>query len=118
MLKKIKYLGKAILILLLISVILTFFKISFLQSLRIVFGSFYVLFLPGFVITYLFFKKIDLIERIALSFALSIATVPLTMFYLNKLGMKITFLTSSLTILGIILISFIIKRILHKKQHF
>lgn len=81
------------------------FKVGFFQSLRIMFGSFYVLFLPGFVITYLFFKEIDMIERIALSFALSIATVPLTLFYLNKLGVKITLLSSILTVLVIIAIA-------------
>ena len=68
-----------------------------LEAFRIVFGSVYVLFLPGFVISYIFFPKtkefdsekgenkehenengaIDWIERIALSFALSIAIAPL-----------------------------------------
>jgi len=71
-------------ILILASIILTFTKLSFLESLRISFGSFYVLFLPGFILTYVFFKELDIIERIALSFALSIAIVPLIVFYLNK----------------------------------
>jgi len=65
-------------------------KLNFLQSLRIVFGSFYVLFLPGHFLTYAFFPKkdIDFIERLTLSFALSIAIVPLLVFYLNLIGMK------------------------------
>lgn len=52
---------------------------------RIVFGSFYVLFLPGFAWSWVFFGRdeIDWIERIALSFGLSIALVPLTVFWLN-----------------------------------
>lgn len=62
------------------------------QSFRIVFGSFYVLFLPGLVLTLVFFKEeeIDVIERVALSFALSIAVIPLLVFYLNLIGMKIS----------------------------
>ena len=83
--------------------------------------SIYVLFLPGFIISFIFFPKtkefnyevknekemtsIDLIERIALSFALSVAIVPLVIFYLNLIGVKINLLNSFLVILGIIIIS-------------
>jgi len=112
--------GITIIALLIISGILTIF-IPFLQALRIVFGSVYVLFLPGFILTYIFFPKklnknerIDWIERIALSFALSIAIVPLLMFYLNKIGIKINLLNSFLTILVIIIISLVI--IIYKKR--
>ena len=92
---------------------------TFFSSFRIIFGSIYVLFLPGFILSYLFFPKtkpfdtkekikgsIDWIERIALSFALSIAIVPLAVFYLNLIGVKISLLNSFLTILGIIAVSF------------
>ena len=98
-----------------------FTSISYLESLRTVFGSIYVLFLPGFIISYIFFPKtkekgaIDWIERIALSFALSIAIVPLAVFYLNLVGVKISFLNSFLTILGIIVISGIVLKV--KKQY-
>lgn len=118
--KPIKYLSIIIIILLSISGVLSIFM-PFLQALRIVFGSVYVLFLPGFILTYIFFPKtkelsfkhkeegrIDWIERIALSFALSIAIVPLVVFYLNKIGIKINFLNSFLTISFIIIISIII----------
>jgi uncharacterized membrane protein len=108
--------------LLIISLIVTFFANQpFLASLRIVYGSVYVLFLPGFLISYIFFPKtrpfdeeekekgsIDWIERIALSFALSIAIVPLAVFYLNLIGLKINLLNSFLTILGILIISLVI----------
>ena len=95
-------------------VILFFSKLDLISSFRIVFGSVYVLFLPGFLISYLFFPKtselekkgsIDWIERIALSFALSIAVVPLFIFYLNLLGLKITALNSVIVVLIIILLS-------------
>jgi len=108
-----------ILILSLISFLIALFtELSYPESYRIIFGSIYVLFLPGFIISYLFFPKtkefdseskekgaIDWIERIALSFALSIAIVPLAVFYLNLIGVKINLLNSFLTILGIIVIS-------------
>lgn len=93
-----------------------FTSLTYLELLRIIFGSIYVLFLPGFIISYIFFPKtkeyesqeknsIDWIERIALSFALSIAIVPLAVFYLNLVGLKINLLNSFLTVLGVIIIS-------------
>ncbi len=105
-----------IIILLVISLILTkFTNLSIIESLRIIFGSIYVLFLPGLIISFIFFpitnhdkKSIDWIERIALSFALSISIVPLTIFYLNLIGIKISLLNSFLTILGIIIICLLI----------
>jgi uncharacterized membrane protein len=56
-------------------------------------GAFYILFLPGFAVSFLFFVRgaIDIIERVALSFALSVAVVPLLAFYLNLVGVKISF---------------------------
>jgi len=82
--------------------------LGFAASFRMVFGSFYVLVLPGLVLTYAFFpsgaeKSIDLIERITLSFALSIACVPLLVFYLNLIGVKINFFNVFWEILFIIL---------------
>ena len=63
----------------------------------------------GYFLTYAFFPKkdIDFIERLALSFALSIAIVPLLVFYLNMLGMKINLISSFLTVLAIIIITII-----------
>ncbi|MFH0906219.1 MAG: DUF1616 domain-containing protein [archaeon] len=100
-------------ILAIIALALGFFtSLTYLESARIVFGTPYVLFLPGYLISFLFFKKdkIDIIERIALSFALSIAIVPLLIFYLNLIGMKINFLSSALTIAGIIIVVLIVLR--------
>jgi uncharacterized membrane protein len=64
-----------------------------LHILGTILGSFYILFLPGFAVSFLFFARgvIDVIERIALSFALSVAVVPLLAFYLNLVGVKIRF---------------------------
>lgn len=99
--------GISLAALFIISIALSFTSLSFMESLRIVFGSFYVLFLPGFIISFIFFSsnQIDWIERIALSFALSIAIVPLAIFYLNLIGLKISALNSFFTILAIMIIS-------------
>jgi uncharacterized membrane protein len=122
--KKLKFLFWSILgvifVLAFISLVLAMFSmVEVGTSFRIVFGSVYVLFLPGFILSYVFFSKtaksenkekgtIDWIERIALSFGLSIAIVPLVVFYLNLVGVSINLLNSFLTILGIIIISVLV----------
>lgn len=101
----------AIIALSIISIILRLATaLTITEALRITFGSVFVLFLPGFVISFIFFQKgkIDWIERVALSFALSIAVVPLAVFYLNLAGMRISLLSSSLTVLGIVAVSGIV----------
>ncbi len=73
-----------------------------IEILRIILGSIFVLFIPGFAWSFVFFNRdeIDAIERIALSFGLSIAMVPLMIFYLNYIiGVKITFINSTISIL-------------------
>lgn len=111
--------GIAVAVLAVVSLLIGgFSSLGYLESGRIVFGSVYVLFLPGFVLSFVFFPKtkefdskekekgaIDWIERIALSFALSIAVVPLAVFYLNLIGVRINLVNSFVTILGILIIS-------------
>lgn len=84
---------------------------------EIAFSAFYVLFIPGFLASYIFFGmgKIDLIERIALSFALSISLVPLIVFYTNLAGLKISLDSVFFQILGIILVEAVILAIKWKK---
>ena len=63
-------------------------------------GFIIVFFLPGFAWTLVFFKQIKIIERIVLSFGLSIALVTLSVLVLSLLfGVKITGLNSLLTII-------------------
>ena len=81
------------------------------EALRLVFGVILVLFLPGFAWSYVFFNKdkIDWVERMALSFGLSIALVPLTVFWLNYLfKVKITLINVTIIILFLILIPVLI----------
>jgi len=119
--KKIFKIWILVLIILLVTSLILSVWSSLLDSFRIVFGSVYVLFLPGYFLTYLFFPKnlnenerIDAIERIALSFALSIAVVPLIVFYLNLLGMKISVVNVFITILAIIIITLLLE--IYKKD--
>lgn len=75
-----------------------------LEIIQIIFGAVFVLFVPGFALSFAFFpkKEIDWIERIALSFGLSIAIVPLLVFYLNRFfGVKIDILSVSISIISL-----------------
>ena len=87
---------------------------SFLQrvpGLREVIAFLLVFFLPGFCWTLFLFagKQINNVERVALSFGLSIALVTLTIFALNRLaGIKITGTNAVLIILLIIVIGLIL----------
>ena len=70
--------------------------------LRAILGFTLVFFLPGFAWTFIFFKKINVIERVVLSFALSIAIVTLSILLLNVVfGMRITGFNSVLVIIFI-----------------
>lgn len=75
-----------------------------------VIGIIYILMVPGLTLSFAFFRRgsIDIIERTALSFALSIATVPLVSFYLNLLGVKITRMNVILEVAAIITVSLIV----------
>jgi uncharacterized membrane protein len=80
---------------------------SLVHGIGAVAGAIYILFLPGLALSFIFFGrgKIDAIERIALSFALSVAVVPLLGFYLNLVGVKIKFWNIFIEVLTVILIS-------------
>lgn len=86
---------------------------------RIIFGSITVLFLPGYWLTKCFFKnkEIDLLERTALSFTLSIAVVPLLTFYANLIGLPISVISVLVMIAGVIGLSFVYLFLLKKTGH-
>jgi uncharacterized membrane protein len=69
----------------------------------------YLLFLPGFFVSFLFFARgaTDIIERVALSFALSVAIVPLLVFYLNVVGVKIRTWTVIAEVAFVIIVSLV-----------
>jgi len=107
--KWLKYSILSIFILVLVALILTI-GLPMDQAFRIVFGSVYLLFIPGFVWSWIFWKKdqLDAIERFTLSLALSIALIPLVVFLLNKVGVKINLVNSVLETLGVIVVGIII----------
>ncbi len=77
-----------------------------LPTLRAILGFILVFFLPGFAWTLVFFSRINIIERIALSFGLSIAAVTLSVIVLHVLlGMRITGANSLLIIIVITIIA-------------
>jgi uncharacterized membrane protein len=78
----------------------------------------YILFLPGFFLSFVFFKHgtIDPIERLALSFGLSIAVVPLVAFYSRLLGIPITSPIVMIEATVIILITGIILSLTHMRK--
>ena len=84
------------------------FAFPFLEHLSIIralLGFILVFFLPGFAWTLVFFKQINVIERVVLSFGLSIAVVTLSLLSLNKLmGIKITVFNSVLVIIAVTII--------------
>jgi uncharacterized membrane protein len=80
---------------------------SLVHGIGAVAGAIYILFLPGLALSFILFGrgKIDAIERIALSFALSVAVVPLLGFYLNLVGVKIKFWSVFLETLAVTVVS-------------
>ena len=79
------------------------FVFPFLERLpviRAILGFILVFFLPGFAWTFVFFGQIKVLERITLSFALSIVVVTLSLLFATRLsGLRITGINSVLVIL-------------------
>jgi len=88
------------------------FALPFLERLptiRALLGFILVFFLPGFAWTLVFFKQINVIERIALSFGLSIVVVTLSILTLNVLlGIRITGFNSLLIIIVVTIIPVVV----------
>ena len=88
--------------------------------LRAILGFILVFFLPGFAWTFIFFKKLSVIERITLSFALSIAIVTLSILLFNVLfGIRITGFNSVLIIILITVIpvaAYYLNRFIRRKK--
>ena len=71
-----------------------------LSTIRAILGFILVFFLPGFTWTLVFFKRINAIERVVISFGLSIVVVTLSLFSVNRLiGVRITGFNSVMVII-------------------
>ena len=74
--------------------------------LRAILGFILVFFLPGFAWTLVFFKQINVVERVTLSVGLSIALIVLSLMSLNLLfGMRINGLNAVLVIAAITILA-------------
>ncbi|KKP37731.1 MAG: Membrane protein containing DUF1616 [Candidatus Peregrinibacteria bacterium GW2011_GWA2_33_10] len=84
--------------------------ISYSQSLRIIFGTVHIIFLPGFIWTFIFFEKkfLNIIEIITYSIALSIILVPFSALITNAAGLKLTFENTMLIPVGICVLGILI----------
>ncbi len=101
-----------------IAVVALSFASGIVAALRIVAGTYVLLFLPGFLMSYIFFPVPHAIEqdrkqlqprwspdpfsRLLLACALSMATIPLVLFIFNKIGVSVN-LVSVATVVGVIL---------------
>ncbi|MBI4181095.1 MAG: DUF1616 domain-containing protein [Chloroflexi bacterium] len=98
--------------------------LAFLEPLpviRAILGFILVFFLPGFAWTFIFFKQINVIERITLSLALSIVVVTISLLLANRAGVKITGFNAVLVIIIVTilpaLVYFLNKRIRRKSRN-
>jgi len=97
------------------------FQLDFKTAVRFIGGLSALLLLPGLSLSYAFWgsQHFDPLERILLSIALSIATVPTIMFMGTKFGIKITGASTSLVILTIIavgVLGMIIRRFFDRRS--
>ena len=80
-----------------------------LPVIRAILGFVLVFFLPGFAWTLVFFRQIKVLERILLSFTLSIVVVTLSLFFANWiLGLRLTGLNSVLVIIVVTVLPVVI----------
>jgi uncharacterized membrane protein len=93
--------------------------IASLPLLRGVLGFMLVFFIPGFCWTLVFFKQLHILERIALSFALSIATITLSILVSNQLlGISITGFNSVMVIIVVTAVPLGLYSLRRLKQRF
>lgn len=102
-----------ILIILLVSIWL-----GFAESIKIVLGSVYSLFLPGFCMSHVILGKreVDVLERLALSFALSVSIIPLIVYYLTIIGIGMSALLTFSTILIVCIMSLVVLYVRKKRE--
>ncbi len=99
------------------------FAFAFLKPLsiiRAILGFILVFFLPGFAWTIVFFRRLNVIERVTLSFALSIVVVTLSLIFINRLiGLRITGFNSALVIIVITIlpiVAYYLNRLIKRRR--
>ncbi len=91
-----------------------------LPIVKAILGFILVFFLPGFTWTFVFFRQINVIERVALSFGLSITVVTLSLLSLNRLiGLRITEFNSVLVIIVVTIlpvVAYYLNRLIRRRR--
>ena len=91
-----------------------------LPIIRAILAFLLVFFVPGFAWTLVFFSRLNILERIALSFGLSIAAVTLSVLVLHILfGMRINGANALLTIIVITVVAiavYLLKKFLRRQS--
>lgn len=83
-------------------------KLGFVSFVRIVAGTAFILFVPGFAWTWVFYGKdrLGALERTVYSVAISIALLSVTFFFCNRfLGIGINMLSSSVIVVVLTLMA-------------
>ena len=90
-------------ILLVVSTLFLSFSYSLTKSLRITVGLLFLLWLPGWTISLIFWpmERLSWIERLVLSLTLSLATIPMLMFVMGKFGFQIGLTTTVIEVLAV-----------------
>lgn len=92
---------------------------NFAKIIRAILGSAYVLFMPGYTYSYLFFHKSDLsfLERLFTSLILSLASTGFVAYYISFANFEINPQNINILILALILIGNILNFIFYRKTH-
>ncbi|MDY6794628.1 MAG: DUF1616 domain-containing protein [Actinomycetota bacterium] len=93
---------------------------AFLDGLRSIAALLFLIFIPGFAWTLVFFKEreVDILERFVYSIALSIALMAIALFFANRLlGVRINVPNSFAIVVVLTAIPFI-HRFLSKRGHY
>jgi uncharacterized membrane protein len=78
-----------------------------INIITIILGLLFVLFIPGYLLSLIILKKLNLIERICLSFGLSVVIVVFLSFFLTAIGyfLKIRAITAFSVWLSLLILS-------------
>lgn len=111
--KKALYLTLLVLLLSMTSILII--KPTIIKPLRIFVEGPLFFWIPGILWSYVFWKKLQLVERILFSIALSISMIPITIFLFNNIGVSIRRLSIFVEIVSLIIFATII--LLFRRRH-
>lgn len=105
--KEFAYIG-IVLLLLLLSLKIAFYKESILVLIRTSISLFWIFILPGFTIMYYWNDKLDFLERLVIGVALGAAIIGISSYYIGLIGISLRYhlviLPSLLILTGVFLL--------------